>query len=77
MGVGVSLVLIAIGAIFTFAITASMPGVNLGAVGVILMVVGTAGLLISLLFWETYAPFSGWRTRRNVTTEHIVHDVDH
>ena len=77
MGVGVSLVLIAIGAIFTFAVTAAVRGVDLAAVGVIFMVVGTAGLMISLLFWESYAPFSGWRTRRNALEEHtVVHDPD-
>ena len=75
MGVGVSLVMIAIGAIFTFAITAPVRGINVGAVGVVLMVVGIAGLLITLLFWENYAPFSGWRTRRDAV-EHVTRDIE-
>ena len=76
MGVGVSLVMIAIGAIFTFAITGAVQGINIGALGVILMTVGTIGLLIALLFWESYAPFSGWRTRREVGDSLVIHDVD-
>lgn len=49
MGIGTSIFLIAIGAILTFAVTASVSGIELATVGVILMVVGIVGLLISLL----------------------------
>lgn len=49
MGIGTSIFLIAIGAILTFAVTASVSGIELATVGVILMVVGIIGLLISLL----------------------------
>lgn len=48
MGIGTSIFLIAIGAILKFAVTASVSGVRLATVGVILMLVGLAGLLISL-----------------------------
>ena len=44
MGISVSLVLIAIGAILTWAVTATASGVDLNVVGVILMVVGGVGL---------------------------------
>ena len=50
MGIGVSLILIAVGAILTWAVHASVSGVDITAVGVILMVVGLVGLLISLAF---------------------------
>ena len=50
MTIGGSLLLIAIGAILKYAVTAHVSGVNLGTVGVILMVVGIAGLLISLIW---------------------------
>lgn len=50
MGVGTSIVLIAIGAILKFAVTASIGGVELETVGVILMVVGVIGLLVSLIW---------------------------
>jgi len=57
MGIGTSLFLIAIGAILKFAITDSISGVELSTIGVILMVVGIVGLLISLLYTQL------WRDR--------------
>jgi len=50
MGIGTSIFLIALGAILKFAVTASVSGIELATVGVILMVVGIVGLLISLLY---------------------------
>ncbi len=51
MGIGTSIFLIAVGAILKFAVTASVSGIELATVGVILMIVGGAGLLISLFFY--------------------------
>jgi len=48
MGIGTSIFLIAVGAILRFAVTASVQGVNIATVGLILMIVGIVGLLISL-----------------------------
>ena len=48
MGIGVSLILIAVGAILTWAVSADVSGVDLQTVGVILMVVGAVGALLSL-----------------------------
>ena len=48
MGIGTSLFLIAAGAILRFAVTESISGVELATVGLILMIVGILGLLISL-----------------------------
>lgn len=48
MGIGTSIFLIAVGAILKFAVTTSVSGIELATVGVILMVVGVIGLLISL-----------------------------
>ena len=48
MGIGTSIFLIALGAILKFAVTASIAGIELATVGVILMIVGILGLLISL-----------------------------
>jgi membrane-bound ClpP family serine protease len=48
MRIGASLVLIALGAILKFAVTKSVSGIDLGVVGVILMVIGVLGLLITL-----------------------------
>lgn len=53
MGIGVSILLIAIGAIITFAVDVSVSGVDLAAVGVILMIVGAIGLLITLILLGT------------------------
>lgn len=49
MRIGSSLVLIAVGAILKFAVTASVSGINLSVVGVVLMVVGIAGAVLSLI----------------------------
>jgi hypothetical protein len=49
MGIGTSIFLLALGAILKFAVTDAIAGVELATVGVILMVAGVIGLLISLL----------------------------
>lgn len=77
MGIGTSIFLIAVGAILKYAVTADVSGVNLDTVGVILMVVGIVGLLLSLL-WMTI-----WADRRRngavvadrpVATEPVVRE---
>lgn len=54
MGLGSSLVLIAVGAILRFAVTATTNGINLQTVGLILLIIGGIGLVISL-FWMALA----------------------
>ena len=54
MGIGVSLFLIAIGAILDFAVTVHTKGFNLNTMGVILMIVGGIGLLFSLFVWGSW-----------------------
>ena len=49
MTIGASVFLIAVGAILRFAVADSIDGVDLGVVGVILMVAGGIGLLVSLI----------------------------
>jgi Domain of unknown function (DUF6458) len=58
MGIGVSIFLIAVGAILAFAVTAEISGLDIQIVGWILMAVGGLGLLLSLIFWSTWG---GWR----------------
>jgi hypothetical protein len=58
MGIGVSLILFAVGAILTWAVDYQISGLDLTAVGVILMAVGAIGLLMSLLFWSSFAPYA-------------------
>lgn len=48
MTIGLSLFAIAVGAILKFAVTAQVAGISIATVGVILMVVGTVGLIVSL-----------------------------
>lgn len=62
MGIGVSLILIAVGAILTWAVSADVSGVDLQTVGVILMVVGAVGALLSLVFWSSWGGFAGRET---------------
>jgi hypothetical protein len=50
MGIGTSLFLIAVGAILYFAVNAGISGLEISTIGIILMVVGVIGLLISLFF---------------------------
>ncbi len=50
MGLGTSIFLIALGAILKFAVTATVSGISIATVGVILIIVGIVGLLISLFY---------------------------
>jgi hypothetical protein len=64
MGIGVSLILIAVGAILVWAVDASVSGVDLVAVGWILLIVGAVGALLSLIFWSSWG---GYGTQRRET----------
>jgi Zn-dependent protease with chaperone function len=66
MGIGVSIFLLAVGAILTFAVNAntSGSGFDLDTVGIILMLAGALGVLLTLVFWSTFSPWS--RRRRQV-----------
>ena len=66
MGVGVSIILIAAGAILTWAVTATVSGVNIQTVGVILLVVGIVGLVLSMIFWSSWGGVGGGRRRTYV-----------
>ena len=55
MGLGTSIFLIAVGAILKFAVTTSVSGVSIATVGLILMIVGIVGLIISLFWMTIYA----------------------
>lgn len=63
MGIAVSLLLIAFGAILTWAVNKEPSGLDLDAVGVILMVVGLVGLVLSLLWWQSWWGGGYWRRR--------------
>jgi hypothetical protein len=60
MGIGVSLLLIAAGAIITFAINVSTSSAfNLHTIGIILLVVGIIGAVMSMIFWSSWGGFGG------------------
>ncbi len=55
MGIGTSLFLMALGAILYFAVTASVSGISLATVGLILMIAGALGLLVSFFMASSWA----------------------
>jgi Flp pilus assembly protein protease CpaA len=55
MGIPVSLLLITAGAILAFAVTATTSHVDLQTVGWILMAVGLAGLVLSVILWDSWS----------------------
>jgi hypothetical protein len=70
MGIGVSLILIAAGAILTWAINVSAgSAVDLHLIGVILLVVGAIGALLSLIFWSSWGGFGGVHREETVVRD--------
>ncbi len=67
MGIGVSIFLLAVGAILTFALNTTVSGIDLDTVGVILMIVGIIGLVTSMMFWNSWGG-----VRRAGTTDRVV-----
>jgi hypothetical protein len=59
MGISFSLLLAAGGAILIWAVNTTSSGFNIHTAGVILLVVGIIGFLISLAFWSTWGGFGG------------------
>lgn len=69
MGIGVSIFLIAVGAILRFAVHTSVSGISIHTVGLILMAAGALGLLVSLVI------FAPRRRLRTVSSEErVMHD---
>jgi hypothetical protein len=54
MGMGIGLILIAVGAILTWGVTDTSDAINLDAVGAILMIVGGIGAILSAMFWSSF-----------------------
>ena len=63
MGLGVSLLLVAAGAILAFAVNAEVSGVDVQAVGWILLIVGIVGAVLSMIFWSSWAGPGYWSRR--------------
>jgi hypothetical protein len=69
MGIGVSLILIAVGAILTWAVSATVSGLDINTVGVILLIVGAIGLVLSMVFWSSWGGVSGAHRRTTVVDD--------
>jgi hypothetical protein len=67
VGIGVSLILIAVGAILTWAVNTEVSGVDIQTIGVILLIVGLAGALLSLVFWSSWGGPAGYGRGRRTT----------
>jgi Domain of unknown function (DUF6458) len=64
MGMGVSLLLIAVGAILVWAVDATVSGIEIHTIGWILLAVGGIGALLSLIFWSSWGGIGGPADRR-------------
>ena len=64
MGIGVSLFLIALGAILAFAVNTEVSGLDIDVVGWIVLAIGVAGLVLSLIFWSSWGGPGYWGRRR-------------
>ena len=58
MGIGASLFLTAIGAILAFAVDVQTEGFNLNTIGIILLIVGIIGIVLSMMFWSSWGGFN-------------------
>jgi beta-lactamase regulating signal transducer with metallopeptidase domain len=69
MEIGTSLFLIAVGAILYFAVDATISGLEITTIGLILMIIGVIGLLISLFFMSS--------RRRTVVERPVTRDREY
>lgn len=66
MPLGTSIFLIAVGAILRYAVTATVSGISITTIGLILMIVGALGVVLSLLYMVTSRPRGGRVVRERV-----------
>jgi membrane-bound ClpP family serine protease len=71
VSLGVSIFLLVVGAILTFAVEVSASGFSINTVGIILMIAGALGLVLSLLFWSSFSPY---RRSRTVSPDTVVEE---
>ena len=75
MGIGVSIFLLAVGAILTFGLNVDTDDsgvLNIDTIGIILMVIGAFGILLSMLFWSSWGGPGGRREERIVERDREV-----
>ena len=79
MGLGTSLFLIAVGAILAFVVNVDTNGFDINTIGIILLIVGILGAILSAIYWNSWGGFrrrsvvvdDGIGTRRRVVEEDI------
>lgn len=76
MGIAVSMLMIAAGAIMRFAVTVEGNGFNVGTAGMVLMVVGAIGAVLSVAFWASWGGFTRPRQGPAVagTTQTVIRE---
>ena len=62
MGISLSIVLAAVGAALIWAVNATVAGLNIHTLGVILLIVGIVGFIASLVFWSSWGGFGSRNT---------------
>jgi len=70
MTIGGSIFLIAVGAILRYAVTLTVSGISIMTIGLILMIAGCAGLVLSLLYMLTLT------SRRDLTRDRVIEHED-
>lgn len=74
MGIGASIFLLALGAILSFGINVDSDGsgvFNIDTIGIILMVIGAVGILLSMMFWSSWGG-PGRREERTVVRDREI-----
>src|SRR3954469_8097219 len=66
MGLGGGIFLAAVGAVVAFALSKAVSGVDIHTIGWILMIVGIVGIVLSMIFWSSWAG-PGYFSRRQTT----------
>jgi hypothetical protein len=57
MGISLSILLMAVGAVLAWAVTAEVSGIDVQVAGIILLVIGAIGFVASLIFWSSWGGF--------------------
>jgi hypothetical protein len=72
MGITVSLLVAAAGAILIWAVDTTASGFSIHTAGVILLVVGIIGFVVSLAFWSTWGGFGAPHSTQGRDTTTII-----
>jgi hypothetical protein len=74
MGISLSILLIAVGAVLAWAVNAEASGIDLQVAGVIMVVIGIIGFIASLVFWSSWGGFGGYHRETVVRDRDVIHD---